>query len=78
MNSTQRLVVAGTVIAIAAMIVFPPYQFGTAFSLSTASRGYWFIGSPPLFGNINYALLLAQCAVVGFLAVTLYFVTRGR
>lgn len=77
-NSTQRLVVVCAAIAIAAMIAFPPYQFGTEFSLSTASRGYWFIGNPPLFGNINYALLFVQCAVVGFLAAVLYFVTKGK
>lgn len=78
MNSTQRLVVTCAAIAIAAMIAFPPFQIGSEVSLTAASRGYAFIGSPPFLGSINYALLAVQCAVVGALAVVLVAVTKGK
>lgn len=78
MNSTQRLVLAIAAIAIAAMIAYPPFQIGTEFSFSTTSRGYAFIGDPPLLGKINFAMLLLQCGGASVLAGVLFFISKGK
>lgn len=77
MNRLQKVIVAVAATVVTAMLLFPPYQYGSGFGLSEGAAGYGFIGAQQ-FGSISWALLLVQWAAVAFLASVFYQLSSSQ
>jgi high-affinity nickel permease len=78
MNSNQRKVLIGVIVAIVAMLLYPPYNYlGRAGIVLNA--GYsWIFDAPRRVSTVNVGLLSIQCVLVAFVGAILYFVLKDK
>lgn len=85
MRQPQRLILLITGIAIAAMLICPPWLhtsesgmniFHEPYSFGEFSLGYHFIFLPPRMARINIPLLLLQIGGVGLVGALVSLATR--
>lgn len=80
MNKTQKMIVKCAVAALAAMLVYPPFQI--EFRGIIHNLGYALIFEPPRWGNytgtVNLGLLLLQWLGVIIVAGMLWWLAKDK
>ena len=78
MNSNQRKVLIGVIVAIVAMLLYPPYHILRSAGIVHNAGYSWIFDAPSRFSTVNVSLLSIQCVAVAFVGAILYFVLKDK
>lgn len=82
MNTNQHKVLIGIIVAIAAMLLYPPYNYSMSSGrggMRVYNGGYsWIFDAPTSMHTVNIGLLLTQWIAVVIVGATLYFVFKDK
>ena len=77
-NNNQQKALIGTIVAIVAMLLYPPYNRLISDG-KVLNDGYsWIFDAPTRFSTVNVSLLLVQWVAVAITGAVLYFVLKDK